>query len=67
MDDPYVNGREAIVEVEDSDLGSMPMHNVIPRFSAMPAPFRRQAPKIGEHTEDLRRELGLPAGKRAEG
>jgi crotonobetainyl-CoA:carnitine CoA-transferase CaiB-like acyl-CoA transferase len=67
MDDPYVNGREAIIEVEDSDLGSVPMHNVIPRFSAMPEPFRRQAPKIGEHTEDLRRELGLPAGKRAEG
>jgi crotonobetainyl-CoA:carnitine CoA-transferase CaiB-like acyl-CoA transferase len=67
MDDPYVNGREAIVEVEDRDLGSVPMHNVIPRFSAMPEPFRRQAPKIGEHTEDLRRELGLPAGKRAEG
>ena len=67
IDDPYVNGREAIVEVEDRDLGSVPMHNVIPRFSAMPEPFRRQAPKIGEHTEDLRRELGLPAGKRGEG
>jgi len=66
-DDPYVNGREAIVEVEDRDLGSMPMHNVVPRFSAMPTPFRRQAPRIGEHTEDLRRELGLPAGKHAEG
>jgi crotonobetainyl-CoA:carnitine CoA-transferase CaiB-like acyl-CoA transferase len=67
MDDPYVQGREAIVEVEDHDLGSVPMHNVIPRFSAMPEPFRRQAPKIGEHTEDLRRELGLAADKRAEG
>jgi crotonobetainyl-CoA:carnitine CoA-transferase CaiB-like acyl-CoA transferase len=66
MDDPYVQGREAIVEVEDRDLGSVPMHNVIPRFSAMPDPFRRQAPKIGEHTEDLRRELGLPAAKRVE-
>ncbi|HEX3504342.1 MAG TPA: CoA transferase [Xanthobacteraceae bacterium] len=63
MDDPYVKGREAIVEVEDRDLGSMPMHNVIPRFSAMPEPFWRQAPEVGEHTEDLRRELGLPAGK----
>ena len=65
MSDPYVEGREAIVEVEDRDLGSMPMHNVIPRFSAMPEPFRRQAPSIGEHTEDIRRELGLPAAKPA--
>ena len=61
MSDPYVAGREAIVEVEDRDLGHMPMHNVIPRFSAMPEPFRRQAPQLGEHTEDIRRELGLPA------
>jgi crotonobetainyl-CoA:carnitine CoA-transferase CaiB-like acyl-CoA transferase len=66
IDDPYVKGREAIVEVEDRDMGSVPMHNVIPRFSAMPEPFRRQAPKLGEHTEDLRRELGLPARGRTE-
>ncbi len=57
--DAYVTGREAIVEVEDRDMGSVPMHNIIPRFSAMPDGFRRQAPKLGEHTEDIRRELGL--------
>ncbi len=67
LDDPYVKGREAIVEVEDRDMGSVPMHNVIPRFSAMPEPFRRQAPRLGEHTEELRRELGLPGGERTKG
>jgi crotonobetainyl-CoA:carnitine CoA-transferase CaiB-like acyl-CoA transferase len=67
MDDAYVKGREAMIEVEDRDMGSVPMHNVIPRFSAMPEPLRRPAPRLGEHTEDLRRELGLPAGKRTEG
>ncbi len=67
LDDPYVKGREAIVEVEDRDMGSLPMHNVIPRFSAMPEPFRRQAPRLGEHTEELRRELGLPGGERTKG
>ncbi len=60
INDPYVTGREAIVEVEDRDLGSVPMHNIIPRFSAMPDGFRRQAPSLGEHTEEIRRELGLP-------
>ena len=65
MSDPYVTGREAIVEVEDRDLGSVPMHNIIPRFSAMPNAFRRQAPSLGEHTEEIRRELGLPANKPA--
>ncbi len=60
INDPYVTGREAIVEVEDRDLGSVPMHNIIPRFSAMPDGFRRPAPSLGEHTEEIRRELGLP-------
>jgi crotonobetainyl-CoA:carnitine CoA-transferase CaiB-like acyl-CoA transferase len=60
MNDAYVAGREAIVTVEDRDLGHLPMHNVIPRFSAMPEPFRREAPTLGEHTEEIRRELGLP-------
>jgi crotonobetainyl-CoA:carnitine CoA-transferase CaiB-like acyl-CoA transferase len=60
MNDPYATGREAIVEVEDRDMGSVPMHNIIPRFSAMPNGFRRQAPELGEHTEEIRRELGLP-------
>ncbi|ADH91550.1 Formyl-CoA transferase [Ancylobacter novellus DSM 506] len=59
MDHPFVEGREAIVEIPDRDLGSVPMHNIIPRFSATPAPFRRAAPEIGEHTEELRRELGM--------
>ncbi len=59
MNDPYVMGREAIVELEDRDMGSVPMHNIIPRFSAMPDGFRRQAPKLGEHTEEIRRELDL--------
>jgi crotonobetainyl-CoA:carnitine CoA-transferase CaiB-like acyl-CoA transferase len=64
-DDPYVTGREVIVEVEDRDMGSVPMPNIIPRFSAMTDGFRRPAPRLGEHTEDLRRELGLPPNKPA--
>lgn len=56
---PYVAGREALIEVEDDEIGSMPMHNVIPRFSAMASPFRRPAPKLGEHSDEIRRELGF--------
>ncbi|TSJ60147.1 CoA transferase [Starkeya sp. 3C] len=63
LDHPFVEGREAIVEIPDRELGSVPMHNIIPRFSATPAPFRRPAPDIGEHTEELRRELGMATPK----
>jgi crotonobetainyl-CoA:carnitine CoA-transferase CaiB-like acyl-CoA transferase len=50
---PYVEGREVIVEIEDRDLGSMPMHNVLPRLSRTPGGFRRPAPRLGEHTAEI--------------
>lgn len=57
LDHPYVVGREAIVEMEDPDLGSLPMHNVIPRLSATPGALRRPAPALGEHTAEILAEL----------
>lgn len=57
MDHPFVTGREAIVELEDRDLGSLPMHNIVPRLSETPGGFRRPAPKLGEHTQDILNEL----------
>nr|WP_042671634.1 CoA transferase [Methylobacterium sp. B34] len=61
VDHPYVVGREALVEVPDAEMTTMPMPNVIPRFSGMTQPFRRPAPQLGEHTDEIRRELGLVA------
>ena len=57
LDHPYTMGRAVIVEVEDADLGSLPMHNVVPRLSASPGGFRRAAPKLGEHTDEILAEL----------
>ena len=54
---PYVIGREAIVELDDPDLGSLPAHNIVPRLSRTPGTFRRPAPKIGEHTTEVLRDL----------
>lgn len=61
LDHPFVTGREAIVEMEDRDLGSLPMHNVIPRLSETPGTFRRPAPRLGEHTEEILKELNTRA------
>jgi len=57
MEHPFVIGRQAIVEMEDRDLGSLPMHNVIPRLSETPGAFRRPAPRLGEHTQEILDEL----------
>jgi crotonobetainyl-CoA:carnitine CoA-transferase CaiB-like acyl-CoA transferase len=54
---PYTQGREAIVDMQDDDLGGVPMHNVIPRLSATPGVLRRPAPALGEHTTQILAEL----------
>lgn len=51
--DRYVIERESLVDVEDEDLGFVPMHNVTPRMSGTPGGFRRPAPHIGQHNEEL--------------
>ncbi len=57
LDHPYTIGREVIVEVEDSDMGSLPMHNVVPRLTVTPGGLRRAAPRLGEHTDELLAEI----------
>jgi crotonobetainyl-CoA:carnitine CoA-transferase CaiB-like acyl-CoA transferase len=59
-DDPYVIEREVLIEVPDEGAGSLPMHNVIPRFSATPGALRRPAPALGQHNGEILRELGCP-------
>jgi crotonobetainyl-CoA:carnitine CoA-transferase CaiB-like acyl-CoA transferase len=58
-DDRHFKEREIIVEVEDNELGSIPMHNVTPRLSATPGGFRMQAPFAGEHNAELLEAAGF--------
>ncbi len=59
--DPHFIAREVIVEVEDDELGSLPMHNITPRMSATPGAWRCPAPELGEHTRALLSAAGVPA------
>ena len=56
--DPHVIAREVLIDLPDDDLGTAPHHNIPPRLSATPGTFRRPAPELGEHTDDLLREAG---------
>ncbi len=57
LDHPYALEREAIVQLEDKDIGSIPMHNIVPRLSESPGGFRYPAPRVGEHTAEILAEL----------
>ncbi len=57
--DPHFVERGVIVEVEDADLGPLPVHNIVPRLSATPGVWRYPAPALGEHTNEILAELGM--------
>jgi crotonobetainyl-CoA:carnitine CoA-transferase CaiB-like acyl-CoA transferase len=59
--DAHFQERPVIVEVEDAELGSLPMHDIVPRLSATPGVWRRPAPALGEHTDAVLTEAGLDA------
>ena len=59
MEDAHFRERGIIVETDDADLGTLPVHNIVPRLSETPGVWRRPAPVLGEHTEEVLREAGL--------
>lgn len=58
LDDDFVRERESLVAVPDTDMGRMPMHNVVPRFSRTPGGIRSPAPALGEHNLEILAEFG---------
>jgi crotonobetainyl-CoA:carnitine CoA-transferase CaiB-like acyl-CoA transferase len=59
VEDEHFREREVLVELPDDDLGSIPMHNIVPRLSKSPGQFRRPAPNLGQHNAEILGELGL--------
>ncbi len=71
VEDEHFRERKILVNVEDADLGTIPMHNMVPRLSVTPGRWRRPAPRLGEHTDAILAEAGLAeaeiAGLRRDG
>ena len=57
--DPHLLARDAIVCVDDAELGPVRMQNVVPRFSATPGSVRRGGPSLGQDNDQVWLEHGF--------
>jgi crotonobetainyl-CoA:carnitine CoA-transferase CaiB-like acyl-CoA transferase len=56
--DPHVQHRGTFTQVDDDELGSLRMQNVIPKMKDTPGRVRWAGPPKGKHTEEVLKEIG---------
>jgi crotonobetainyl-CoA:carnitine CoA-transferase CaiB-like acyl-CoA transferase len=61
--DPHFAARETFTAVQDPEIGSIRLVNVVPRFSETPGRVRTTGPALGAHNEEIYGALGLDAGE----
>jgi formyl-CoA transferase len=59
LDDPHFIEREVLADYPDAQMGSFPMHHVVPRLLDTPGSVRTPAPRLGEHNRELLRAIGV--------
>ena len=57
--DEHVKLREVIIEVPDDEVGTVKMHNIIPRMSATPGRIRSTGPTLNQHGDEILRSIGF--------
>lgn len=55
--DPHFAARTSIVRVAHPDFGELAMQNVFPRLSETPGTVRHPGPDLGEHNDEVYRDL----------
>ena len=62
--DPQVAAREMVIAIEHPDLGTINNLGNPVKLSASPAEVRLPPPRLGEHTDEVLKEFGLPSKRR---
>jgi formyl-CoA transferase len=61
--DPHYRARGMLAEVEMDDGARLAVPGVVPKLSQTPGGHRRNAPRLGQDTDDVLREIGLSAAQ----
>jgi crotonobetainyl-CoA:carnitine CoA-transferase CaiB-like acyl-CoA transferase len=61
LTDPQIEANQLIVESDHPHAGPMRQTRPAARFEKTPAALRRAAPLLGEHTDEVLREIGVAA------
>jgi formyl-CoA transferase len=64
--DPHYRVRAMLQEVKMEDGSTLAVPGIVPKLSATPGGHRRNAPRLGQDTDDVLRELRLDAEQIAE-
>lgn len=57
FEDEHYRARENIIEVSHPRLGTIKMPGIVPKFSETPGEVRHVGPDLGEHTDDILRNV----------
>ena len=63
LEDPHIQERGIVVELPDEEMGTVPMHKIVPRLSGSPGVLRTPAPDLGQHNDEIYRGIGYPADR----
>jgi formyl-CoA transferase len=57
--DPHYRARGMLQEIEMDDGSRLAVPGIVPKLSATPGEHRRNAPRLGQDSDDVLRELGI--------